>query len=407
MRLLWLDRQLRLDDHASLQWALSQPGELAIVACPWGLGADQQHCFLQQHLPPGSSFAWQAWLRAAQDLQQRLQPLAVPMTIINEPAQQALPRLLANGRVTQLITDQQYDSDKTEWLTQLPVAVLQLGDNDLLSGQQVEGNRQLIGRFTAFYHRQQAQPLAPSAAIEATHIQAQCIPFDQFNLLTEQPSLALPASSQDYQDWLRRYCWQEQQLRHYKQRRNALTGLGNYSGMSVGLSLGSLSVRQLYQQVTDHEQQLGRNDSTQALIYELYWRQYFHWLAEQLGPGLYGHAAELAKAQRQTLWRWCQGETDNDWINAMMNELNATGFISNRARQLAAAYLVHQLRLPWQYGAAWFERQLMDFDPASNYGNWAYIAGNNAVSRRPHEFDWQRQQQRYDPDGEYLRLWQG
>lgn len=34
MRLLWLDLQLRLDDQTSLQWALSQPGELAIVACP-------------------------------------------------------------------------------------------------------------------------------------------------------------------------------------------------------------------------------------------------------------------------------------------------------------------------------------------------------------------------------------
>ncbi len=267
------------------------------------------------------------------------------MTIVNEPAQQALPRLLDRHHLTLLITDQQYDSDKTNWLTQLPVAVRQLGDNDLLSREQAQGNRSLIGRFTAFYHRQQAQPLAPRAAIGAQDIQAHCLALEPPSLMAPQPSLALPASSQDYHDWLQSYCWQEQQLRHYQQRRNALTGLGNYSGMSVGLSLGSLSVRRLYQQITAHEQQLGSNDSTQAFVYELYCRQYFHWLAEQLGAELYGQTVELTKPQHQALWRWCQGETDNDWINA--------------------------------------------------------------VSRRPHEFDWQRQQQRYDPDGEYLRLWQG
>ena len=49
--------------------------------------------------------------------------------------------------------------------------------------------------------------------------------------------------------------------------------------------------------------------------------------------------------------------------------------MSNRGRQNVASYLVHDLNLDWRLGAGYFEAQLIDYDPASNWGNWAYIAG--------------------------------
>lgn len=90
-----------------------------------------------------------------------------------------------------------------------------------------------------------------------------------------------------------------------------------------------------------------------------------------------------------------------------MKELNATGFITNRSRQIAASCLVNELQLDWRYGAAYFEQQLIDYDVAANWGNWQYIAGVGVDPRGGRHFNLAKQTQQYDPYGEYIAKWQG
>ena len=87
-----------------------------------------------------------------------------------------------------------------------------------------------------------------------------------------------------------------------------------------------------------------------------------------------------------------------------MRELSVSGWLSNRARQLVASYLVHDLGEDWRHGAAWFERCLIDHDVASNWGNWKYIAGVGR-NAKPRIFDIDEQSRRYDPDERYVRHW--
>ena len=89
-----------------------------------------------------------------------------------------------------------------------------------------------------------------------------------------------------------------------------------------------------------------------------------------------------------------------------MRELQASGYLSNRMRQIVASYLVNDLEGDWRAGAAWFEAQLIDYDVYSNQGNWLYLAGRGTDPRTNRRFNLQKQQQSYDPDHQYLRLWQ-
>ncbi|MGB0194829.1 MAG: FAD-binding domain-containing protein, partial [Schleiferiaceae bacterium] len=86
-------------------------------------------------------------------------------------------------------------------------------------------------------------------------------------------------------------------------------------------------------------------------------------------------------------------------------ELAATGFMSNRGRQNVASYLVHDMGLDWRPGAAYFESQLIDYDPASNYGNWLYNAGRGNDPRPFRKFNTKFQAERYDPEGTFVRQW--
>ena len=67
--------------------------------------------------------------------------------------------------------------------------------------------------------------------------------------------------------------------------------------------------------------------------------------------------------------------------------------------------LVHDLGVDWRAGAAWFEHHLIDHDPASNAGNWLYIAGLGSDPRPVRRFNPEGQADRYDPDGAYRALW--
>jgi deoxyribodipyrimidine photo-lyase len=63
-----------------------------------------------------------------------------------------------------------------------------------------------------------------------------------------------------------------------------------------------------------------------------------------------------------------------------MSELNSTGYINSRCRQYVAVYLVKEAGVDWKAGAAYFEEKLIDHSPASNWGNWTYIAGQGVMS---------------------------
>ncbi|KAH8074605.1 DNA photolyase [Aureococcus anophagefferens] len=55
-----------------------------------------------------------------------------------------------------------------------------------------------------------------------------------------------------------------------------------------------------------------------------------------------------------------------------MRQLAAEGRMPHLLRQLCAAFLVRDLRVPWRWGAEWFEAHLLDHAPDANYGNWGY-----------------------------------
>jgi deoxyribodipyrimidine photo-lyase len=103
--------------------------------------------------------------------------------------------------------------------------------------------------------------------------------------------------------------------------------------------------------------------------------------------------------------RWINGQTGNDFIDANMNEIRLTGFMSNRGRQNVASYLVNDLKVNWQMGAEYFEKQLIDYDPCSNWGNWCYLAGVGNDPRENRYFNTQKQAEQYDADGAYRKLW--
>ena len=155
------------------------------------------------------------------------------------------------------------------------------------------------------------------------------------------------------------------------------------SSLSPWITLGCLSLRQVYWEVIKHEENINHNS---PLILELLWRDYFRFMFKKHGQKFIAakehiDADTLAANQDELFEKWKLGATGVPLVDAIMHELNATGYISNHNRQVVASFLVNTLKADWTKGAAYFEEKLIDYSPASNWGNWAFIAGINNDSR--------------------------
>ncbi|KAK3131006.1 hypothetical protein QOZ80_6BG0500850 [Eleusine coracana subsp. coracana] len=206
------------------------------------------------------------------------------------------------------------------------------------------------------------------------------------------------------------YFWKKDQLKVYKETRNGMLGPDYSTKFSPWLASGSLSPRYICEEVKRYERQRIANDSTYWVLFELIWRDYFRFLSMKYGNSIFhlgGPRKVVSKwSQDQALFEcWRDGRTGYPLIDANMRELSATGFMSNRGRQIVCSFLVRDMGIDWRMGAEWFETCLLDYDPASNYGNWTYGAGVGNDPREDRYFSIPKQAKTYDPEGEYVAYW--
>ncbi len=104
--------------------------------------------------------------------------------------------------------------------------------------------------------------------------------------------------------------------------------------------------------------------------------------------------------------RWCEGTTGYPIVDAGMRELKSTGYMHNRVRMITASFLCKHLLTDWRWGEAWFARHLLDYELASNNGNWQWAAGTGCDAAPYFRvFNPVTQQQKFDPDLKYVRKW--
>jgi deoxyribodipyrimidine photo-lyase len=185
------------------------------------------------------------------------------------------------------------------------------------------------------------------------------------------------------------------------------------SRISQDLRFGLVSIREVVTRSAEKAEDLParqRNNATKFLS-ELIWREFYmqvlwHYpevLEEEFQPKFRGMPWPGKEAHFE---RWAAGETGFPLVDAAMRELNATGFMHNRARMITAMFLTKDLHIDWRRGESYFMQQLTDGEIASNNGGWQWSAGTGADAAPYFRIQnpW-TQTRRYDPEGKYIRKW--
>jgi deoxyribodipyrimidine photo-lyase len=192
---------------------------------------------------------------------------------------------------------------------------------------------------------------------------------------------------------------------NYAQGRDSPYLVDATSRLSAHLKFGTCSIREAYYAIVD---QLG---TEHPLLRQLYWRDFFTHIGFHF-PRVFGHAFKQKYGRLK--WgnntnhfqAWCKGETGFPIVDAGMRELNATGFMHNRVRMVAASFLVKDLHIDWRWGERYFAQHLVDYDPCVNNGNWQWVASTGCDAQPYFRiFNPWKQQQKFDPDCGYIFRW--
>lgn len=106
--------------------------------------------------------------------------------------------------------------------------------------------------------------------------------------------------------------------------------------------------------------------------------------------------------------KWCEGKTGYPMVDAGMRQMNATGFMHNRVRMITASFLTKHLLVDWRWGEAYFAEKLLDYELASNNGNWQWAAGTGCDAAPYFRvFNPITQAEKFDPDQAYRKRWLG
>ena len=402
MNIWWIRRDLRLADNPALTAALQADTTFLPVF------------ILDEHLLNKPAEKRQAFLfTGLRILDEDLKRLGSGLIVRRGDSQQELPRLVAESGASSVFAE----ADVSPYARKRDAAVAREVDLHLMHGASFyppaavkASNGRPYQVFTPYSRAWKALPFsdqvlpAPSGLNRILELLMDPIP-EARTPLEFSPGEAV--ARRLLADFL------AGPIHTYREARDRMDLVGT-SQLSPYLRFGMVSIRQA---VISAERAIAQAPDAQARagagawLNELIWRDFYRSI-------LYQYPAVLDTAfkpgMRTIPWRdapsdlraWQDGQTGYPVVDAAMRQLAVTGWMHNRARMIAASFLVKHLLINWQAGERWFMQQLIDADPASNNGGWQWVAGTGTDAAPYFRiFNPILQGKKFDPLGRYVRRW--
>ncbi|WP_105168249.1 DASH family cryptochrome [Pseudoalteromonas sp. T1lg23B] len=428
--LYWFTQDLRLQDNEGVKWAAQTHEQVAFVYVinpVWFAQKNYHHMTVGKH-------RWRFICESLIDLNEQLSEMGHHLQLlVGEPSEQ-IGQYIKTHNVGTLVLAQQFGVYEQRAIARIcqcnsTLTVEHFSQTTLFDNSQVSEHDLPMKSFSTFRNYVEKQSLAISVenvfipqtdlkGIDSflpalsrgfdgllSEVNAEIVPFDMVGL--GYMIGGEHCANNHLNDYFNSYAPSK-----YKETRNNLDGFYSSTKLSAYLAIGNLSPRQVWHRIEEYERTKVKNESTYWLKFELLWREYFQWLLKFKGTSFFlfkgdGRNKPMTSFYANRFAAWCAGETAFPLVNACMHQLNETGYMSNRGRQIVASCLVNELSVDWRYGAAYFQQQLIDYDVASNWGNWQYIAGVGVDPRGGRHFNIPKQAQLYDAEGQFVKKWRG
>ena len=375
----WLRRDLRLRDHAALALATAQADEVAVAFVFDRVILDA----LEDRDDRRVAFI----RRSLEEVDAKLRRVGSGLVVLHGDPVREIPALaerLGAEAVFAARDHEPYALARDAAIPNLHLVRDTVVFDDLpdLPHREFEiaWRRRLVPERDAAYHRADKAALMPRDALPESDWRTGFAPNEP----------VLEPGEDAARDRLKSFV---PKLARYRRDRNA-PALAGDSALSVHLRFGTISIRECVRAAVAHP-----SPGADKWLSELVWREYYHSVlrhrSDPLPPG-----RGLGRPVHAQAWR--EGRTGYPLVDAAMRRLRADGTMHNRLRMVVASFFAHNLLLDPAEGEAWFARNLLDFDLASNRGGWRWCSEADPY---PRVLNPVAQSQRYDPDGAFILRW--
>lgn len=419
--LVWFRNDLRLHDNEMLVEAIAKSDEILPVFC---FDPRQFELTCYQTIKTGA-IRTRFLLETVQDLRQSFQQFGGDILILKGKPEELLPDLVNKYEISEVYHHREVASEETEVsmgvedaLWKLKVNLKHFIGHTLYNKEDLPFPvKDIPDVFAQFKKKTERDAIVKPCILTPQSINfVQLAEWGELPLLTDlvlNESLAdLPISSEfkggesEALKHLHHFLddGEELALSNTTLKKNVIV-----SKLSAWLGLGCLSPREVYWKMREAEANFGLKPYFNQIVLGLLWRDYYRFMFKKYrntffkSEGFSTQTSNSDLADSDLLQAWKNGNTGQPLVDSIMHDLNTSGYISNSCRQLAATYLIYELQINWIMGAAYFEEKLIDYAPASNWGNWANIAGVGNDTRLTNGFDFEKQLKIFDPKGTYLQ----
>ena len=413
--LVWFKNDLRLHDNEALCKAVLECDQLIFCYC-----VDPAHF---KELDLGFKKAdinrFKFLEQSVNELQHQLEKLGAHLIISEESATSTIPHLLNEFELTDIYAEEEYASEELAVIEDLKNELPAINfhffwGKTLYHKNDIPFQIETIPLTSKAYRIPAGQEAEPRKTFETREKLNGCknakstkFPsFKQYGFTKKEYDGAAPFLAGGETLALERvqyYTFKSELLTGYRWSRNRSEGLDYSSKFSPYLALGCISPRTIFEVVKEYEQFIKKNQSTWWLIFELVWRDYFTFKGMRFEDQIFqtkGYKDKEVEFENdpEKFKRWCDGNTGIPFVDAHMRQLNETGYMSNRGRVNCTSYFVHDLKIDWTWGAAYFESKLIDYDVSSNWMNWHMQAFEIYYTNPVHQSNKYKSQ-------DYIRKW--
>ncbi|CAJ1336618.1 unnamed protein product [Effrenium voratum] len=203
----------------------------------------------------------------------------------------------------------------------------------------------------------------------------------------EPSSQGFPGGEQEALRRLAQVCADVDYVCRFEKPKTASTGRPkspwepSTTGLSPYLKFGCLSVRSAWHAFDQCMRGRSHSQPPQSLHGQILFREMFYLLGAAVPNFDQDQQNSMCKVipwgnDPELLAAWQEGRTGYPFIDALMRQLNQTGFMHHLGRHAVACFLTRgDLWQNWTAGRDVFDKLLLDSDWAVNNGNWLWLAG--------------------------------
>jgi len=394
---MWFRADLRLTDHPALVAAVEAADHVVPLVVlddhVWAPGASVRQAYLAQLL---------------QDFSDRIGGLHV---VHGSPVEEVLRVARDVGADTVHVTADftpygaQRDDDVEQALAEHDIALIRTGSPYAVSpGRITKGDHTPYRVFTPFFRVWADHGWRePAAEPDVAWVR----PDSRTHPISEVtwPDGVVPAEAGELAARDRWHQFLDNDVADYADIRD-LPGTDRTSRMSTHLAWGTIHPRTMLADLAAR-----RSPGADAYVRQLAFREFYADVLHHRPDSAFDYYDPKYRQMEYDepgadLDAWKHGQTGIPIVDAGMRQLLAEGWMHNRVRMIVASFLVKDLHLEWQHGAAYFLDRLIDADLASNQHGWQWVAGCG-TDAAPYfrVFNPMTQGKKFDADGTYVRRW--